>query len=133
MLRLCNCVCVDVYFGERDIHIIITDWDIIHNINNTTKQEKITLHLPYCKRENWIFGNGKKVPCICHSVYLDYVQFFFFKKKDTIVLFPRLSFKPNKPMKICYPKRTKKPTRMTKITKAQIECFFFFFLEGGGK
>ena len=52
------------------------------------------------------------------------------KKKETIVLFPSLSFKPNKPMKICYPKRTKKPTRMTKITKAQIECFF---LEGGGK
>ena len=52
------------------------------------------------------------------------------KKEDTIVLFPSLSFKPNKPMKICYPKRTKKPTRMTKITKAQIECFF---LEGGGK
>ena len=32
---------------------------------------------------------------------------------------PSLSFKPNKPMKICYLKQTQKPTRMSKITKAQ--------------
>ena len=46
------------------------------------------------------------------------------KKKDTIVLLPSLSFKPNKPMRICYLKQTQKPTRMSKITKAQIESFF---------
>ena len=73
MLSLCKCVCVEVYFGERDIHIIITDWDIIHNINNTTKREKITLHLPYCKREDWIFENGIKVPCLSHASAIQFI------------------------------------------------------------
>ena len=81
MLSLCKCVCVDVYFGERDIHIIITDWDIIHNINNTTKREKITLHLPYCKREDWIFENGIKVPCLSHASAISLFGLCTTKKK----------------------------------------------------